>query len=206
MNKKSNVVSITVLLPAGRLPLDMMKTTHKLAAQYGFNIYFSLMQNMRLIDVPEAYVDEVKKELANLGADFKSPGKFPIPRICIGKPHCNLGIIDTEEISNKIMDRFSNKEKTKAKFKISIAGCSVGCAWTKITDISVMATRSGYSVYAGGKGGYNPKFAKRIKFKATEEDVLDCIEKLVDFHDRKTKNKMRMCKLLDHPQFPFSEI
>ena len=145
------------------------------------------MQNMRLINVPEACVDEVKKELANFGADFKGPGKFPIPRVCIGKPHCNLGIIDTEEISNKIIERFSNKEKTKAKFKISIAGCSVGCAWTKITDISVMATRGGFNVYAGGKGGYNPRIAKRIKLKATEDEVLDTIERLVDFQEYQMK-------------------
>ncbi len=206
MSDNSAGVSITVLLPAGRLPLDMMKTAHGLAEQYGFGIYLSLTQNMRLINVPESAVDHVKKELAGLGADFKGPGKFPLPRICVGKPHCNLGVVDTEQLNGKILARFADRKKTKAKFKISIAGCTVGCPWTKITDISIMASRAGYTVYVGGKGGPIPQIARRIKRKATEEEVLDTIEILVDFHDRKTKTKQRMYKLLDDSDFPFPAV
>jgi len=206
MSDNSAGVSITVLLPAGRLPLAMMKTTHELARQYTFGIYFSLSQNMRLINVPESAVDHVKRELAALGADFKAPGKFPLPRICIGKPHCNFGVVDTEQLSRIILERFSGREKTKARFKIAIAGCTVGCPWTKNSDISIMATRVGYTVFAGGKGGLVPRVARRIKVKATEDEVLNTIETLVDFHDRKTKTKQRMYQLLKDPEFPFPAV
>lgn len=206
MSESSAGISITVLLPAGRLPLDMMQTAHDLAEQYSFGIYLSLTQNMRLINVPDSAVDHVKKELAALGADFKGPGKFPLPRICIGKPHCSLGIIDTEQINRKILERFGDRKKTKAKFKICIAGCTVGCPWSKNTDISIMASRAGYTIYAGGKGGPIPQIARRIKQKATENEVLDVIETLVDFHDRKTKTKQRMYKLLADPEFPFPAV
>ena len=167
MNDNSTGVSITVLLPAGRLPLDIMETTHGLAEKYNFGIYLSLTQNLRMINVPESAVDHVKKELAALGADFKGPGKFPLPRICIGKPHCNLGVVDTEQLSRKVLERFGDRKNTKARFKISIAGCTVGCPWTKNTDIAIMATRLGYTVYAGGKGGLVPRIGRRIKLKAT---------------------------------------
>ena len=206
MSDNSAGVSITVLLPAGRLPLDIMKTTHELATKYGFGIYCSLTQNIRLINVPEAAVDHVKSELAALGADFKGPAKFPLPRICIGKPHCNLGVVDTEKLSDALLERFADKKKTKAKFKIAIAGCTVGCPWTKNTDISIMASRAGYTVYAGGKGGLVPRDAVRIKIKASEEEVLDIVQILVDFHDLKTKTKQRMYKLLDDPDFPFPTV
>ena len=206
MSDNSTGASITVLLPAGRLPLDMMKITHELAEKYDFGIYFSLTQNMRLINVPESAVSHVQKELAALGADFKGPGKFPLPRICIGKPHCNLGVVDTEQLSRKILERFSGRKKTKARFKISIAGCTVGCSWPKNTDISIMATRAGYTVFAGGKGGLIPRVARRIKLKVTEDEVLDTIQTLVDFHDRKTKTKQRMYQLLDNPEFPFPAV
>jgi dissimilatory sulfite reductase (desulfoviridin) alpha/beta subunit len=205
-NKNASGVSITVLLPAGRLPLDMMQAAHDLARQYEFEIYLSLAQNMRLINVPESAVAPVKETLTALGADFKGPGKFPIPRICVGKPHCNLGLVDTEELSRKILEQFSGREKTKAKFKISITACPIGCAWTKNTDISVMANRVGYNVYVGGKGGPIPRVGIRIKTKATEEEVLETIETLVDFHDLKTKSKQRMYKLLKETDFPFTAV
>lgn len=206
MNDNSSGVSITVLLPAGRLPLDIMKTAHELAEKYHFSIYFSLAQNMRMINVPESAVDHVRKTLAALGADFKSPGKFPLPRICIGKPHCNLGVVDTEQLSQKILARFGELKNIKAKFKISIAGCTIGCPWPQNTDISITATRRGYTICAGGKGGLVPRVARRIKRRATETEVLDTIATLVDFHDRKTKTKQQIYQLLDDPEFPFPAV
>jgi len=206
MIDKSKKVSITVLLPAGRLPLDIMKAAHDLAEKYAFGLYLSLSQNLRLINVPESEVEEIKKILGSLGADFKGPGKFPLPRICVGKPHCSLGMVDTEKLSQKILARFSGKEKTKAKFKIAISGCPVCCSWIKNTDISIAADSDGYTVYAGGKGGPKPRTAKKIKIDATEDEVLDIVEELINFHDKKTKTKQRMYKLMDDPEFPFSAV
>ena len=205
-SENEKCISITVLLPAGRLPLDMMQAAHDLAKQYGFQIYLSLTQNMRLINVPESAVSHVKEELAALGANFKGPGKFPIPRICVGKPHCNLGVVDTEKLRQSILKRFSGREKTKAKFKISLSACPASCSWPKLTDIGVTASKNGYTVYVGGKGGPNPQVGTRIKVKATEEEVLETIQELVDFHDLKTKSKQRMAKLLNDPDFPFTAV
>ncbi len=204
MNEKK--ISITVLLPAGRLPLDIMAKAHELAGRYDLGIYCSLTQNMRLINVPESAVDNVKNELAELGADFKGPGKFPLPRICVGKDHCSLGLVDTEELSGRITARFAGREKTKAKFKIAICGCPLNCSSPKETDIGVVATKKGYEIYAGGKGGAFPKIGRRIKREATADEVVDIIATLVDFHHEKTKTKQRMYKLLADPEFPFAEV
>ena len=206
MSDNSMGISITVLLPAGRLPLDIMKTAQELAEKHSFGIYLSLQQNLRLINVPEAVVKDVKETLANLGAEFKALGKFPLPRICIGKPHCNLGVIDTEQLSQKILQQFSGRKHTKARFKIAIAGCTIGCSWPKSSDIAIMATRRGFTVFAGGKGGLIPRAGRRIKVKITEDEVLETIAVLVDFHDKKTKTKQRIFQLLDDPEFPFAEV
>ena len=58
-------------------------------------------------------VQDVKDTLAACGAEFKGPGKFPIPRVCVGMDHCNLGIIDTETCPKKILDKFARREKTR---------------------------------------------------------------------------------------------
>jgi len=50
-----------------------------------------------------------------------------------------------------------------------------------------MATRAGYTVCAGEKGGPIPQIARRIKRKVT-------------------KTKQRMYKLLDDPEFPFQAV
>ncbi len=201
-----NSVSITVLLPAGRLPLDVMEKAQQLAREYGFGIYLSTAQNLRLIDVPESDADTVKMALKKLGADIKAPGKFPLPRVCVGKGHCNLGIIDTEELSQKILDKFSNRKQTKAKFKIAIAGCAMCCSNPKITDIGIISTNKGHQLYVGGKGGLFPKIGRRVAKNANDNEILECIDIMVDYHDKNTKKKQRMYKLLDGVSFPLSEV
>lgn len=199
-------VNITVLLPAGRLPLDIMEEAHRLGEKFSLRIYLTNVQNLRLTDVPESVAQEVKDTLAACGAEFKGPGKFPIPKVCVGMENCNLGIIDTEALSKKILDKFAGREKTKAKFKIAVAGCTMCCSGTKTTDIGIIATRDGFELFVGGKGGPFPKIGRRVERKATEERVIEIVETLVEFHDRKTEKKQRMYKLLNDPEFPFQEI
>ena len=198
-------MDITVLLPAGRMPLGLMAKAHEVAEKFGLGVYLSTAQNLRLLDVPEESVDEVKKELAAVGANFKGPGKFPLPRVCIGESHCKLGVIDTEKVSGRILERFKNKAKTKPKFKIAVSGCVLCCSSPKTTDIGVVASKVGFDLFVGGKGGPSPKIGRRILHKAEEDSVLEAIEKIVAFHDLHTNQKQRIRKLIDHSEFPYPD-
>ncbi|SHO42871.1 nitrite reductase [Desulfopila aestuarii] len=199
-------VSITVLLPSGMLPLEWMAAAQRIAVQYSLRIYLSNAQNLRFIDVPEDVADTIKAELQALGCELKGPGKFPIPKVCIGQGHCNLGLIDTEKLSNRILEKFSSRAHTKAKFKIAVAACPLSCSDTKTSDIGIVATRIGFEVFAGGKGGPFPKVGRRIERNCDEERMLEIIAELVEFHDQKTEQKQRMNKLLDDAEFPFAEM
>lgn len=199
-------VCITLLLPAGRLPLNIMENVHQLGEKHSFRVYLSTLQNLRLTDVPESAAAEIRETLAPLGVEFKAPGKFPLPRVCVGMNHCKLGVIDPETLNRKILDKFADRKNTKAKFKIAISACTMCCSGAKTTDIGIMATRDGYELFAGGKGGPFPKIGRRIARKASEEKALEIIETLVEFHDKKTAKKQRMYKLLNDPEFPYQEV
>lgn len=203
---KPKELNLTILLPAGRLPLPMLNKVNELAQLHSLGLYLSTAQNLRLLGIKEEQMEGIKQELAALGADFKGPGKFPLPKICIGMPHCNLGIIDTEAFSNRITERFKDRKNVKPKFKIAVSGCTLSCSGALLADIGVVATRKGFDLYVGGKGGPNPRVGRKVGKELTEEQVLESIEKLVDFHDAKTTKKQRMIKLLDDPDFGFSEV
>ncbi|MFZ5775394.1 MAG: nitrite reductase [Thermodesulfobacteriota bacterium] len=205
MTNQPTTSRLTILLPAGRLPLDIMAKASELANQYGLEVYLSTAQNLRLMGIQEADLPAIRDALAALGAQFKGPGRFPIPRVCIGKRDCTMGIGDPEGMSALILARFGSRAKTKQKFKIAISGCTLACSGVLTTDIGLMATRNGYDIYVGGKGGPNPKVGRRIMRGATEEQALEVIQALVDFHDRHTETKQRMIKLIDHPDFPYRE-
>ncbi len=199
-------MSVTILLPAGRLPLEIMGRIHGFAMKYDLGVYCSTAQNFRLLEVPESKVQEIKDALTPLGVDFKGPGKFPLPRVCVGSPHCNLALIDMVSLNSAVMARFGDRKNVKAKFKIALSACPLGCSGVKTTDIGVVATKNGFELFVGGKGGPFPKIGRRMLREATEEEILAAIGVLVDFHDLKTVTKQRMYKLLDDPAFPFTEV
>jgi len=196
---------LTILLPAGRLPLALMDKANELAQKYHLEIYLSTAQNLRLMGIREEDLPAIRGELAALGAQFKGPGKFPIPRVCIGVRDCSMGIGDPERISALILEKFKGREKTKQKFKIAISGCTLGCPGVLTTDIGIMATRKGFDFYVGGKGGPSPKVGRRVLRDLDEQGVLAAVAELVEFHDAHTETKQRMVKLIDHPDFPYKE-
>ncbi len=196
---------LTVLLPAGRLPLAVMTKASELAQRYDLEVYLSTAQNLRLMGIKEEDLPQIRNELGSLGVDFKGPGKFPIPRVCIGNRDCNLGLVDPCHLSLKILEHFKDRTNVKPKFKIAISGCPASCSGAVLTDIGIMATRNGYDMYVGGKMGPKPKIGRRIVRGADEAKVLAVVEALVNFHDAKTEQKNRLSKLIDDPEFPYPE-
>ena len=198
--------SITLVLPAGRLPLPLMAKVQEVADRYGLGVYLSTAQNVRLLGIKDEDIDAIKAELAPLGANFKAPGKFPKPKVCIGKPSCNMGVIDPADLSARILEKYGDRTGVKPKYKIAVAACILNCSGALNADIGVVATRNGYDLYVGGKGGPYPKAGQRVLRDVGEDAILDAIGKLADFHAAKTPQKQRMVKLVDEPDFPFPPI
>jgi NAD(P)H-nitrite reductase large subunit len=170
----------------------------------GYGVYLSTVQNLRITGLSEEDLPGVKAALQAVGAEIKAPGRFPKPKVCVGKPYCNLGLVDLAALADHIRERFGDRTEVKPKFKIAMAACPASCSNALLADIGVIATRSGYDIYSGGKGGTRPRVGVRIVRGADEERVLEAIEQLVDFHHRKTGKKQRMFKLLEDPEFPFA--
>ncbi|ADH85915.1 nitrite reductase [Desulfurivibrio alkaliphilus] len=205
-NDASKQNRLTILLPAGRLPLPVMAKAYELAQRYGLEVYLSTLQNLRLMGLSEEQLAEAKAELAPLGVEFKGPGKFPVPRVCIGKRDCTAGVQEPEELSRRLLAHFQDRGPFKPKIKIAISGCPFCCSGVKTTDIGIMGTKQGYDIYAGGKGGPNPLVGRRIARAADADQVIKTVETLLAYHDAKTPKKQRLARLLDEPDFPFPEV
>ena len=197
--------NLTILLPGGSLPFDALAKVNELAARFTFDLYLSTAQNLRLYNIPESDFERIKDELTSLGVKLKGPGLFPVPRICIGNSSCKLGLVDTIAFSRKILARFGEMTEVKPKFKIAIAGCPATCSNAVLTDIGIIATRQGFDIYLGGKGGPRPKTGIRVVRGVDEKKVLDVIGEVVDFHNRMTGKKSRIGKHLSDPEFPYRE-
>ncbi len=204
MAKIKNMV-ITVILPSGRLSLEIMRAALELAEQYGLGVYFSTAQNMRLTEVRPENVDAIQAPLAALGARFKIPGMFQKPRICNGSKYCKMGLIDTQSLSDRLLELYWHVP-TKPKLKIAIAGCKFNCSNPKLADIGIFATPKGLDVYVGGRGGGNPLVASCIATAVSEDEVVEMVGTLLHYHNSTGKKKQRMFTLMDRDDFPYAPL
>ena len=204
MSKQQAITkNITILLTAGRLPQPVLAKVDELASQKGYGVYLSTVQNLRLTGIAEQEFDEVKKQLIAVGAELRAAGRFPKPKVCVGKPSCNLGLVEIDKLADKIWQKFGPRTGVKPKFKIVLAACPASCSNALLADIGVIATKSGYDIYFGGKGGTRPRVGSRIERGADEDQVLAVMEQLVALHESRPGSKLRMFKLLSDADFPF---
>jgi NAD(P)H-nitrite reductase large subunit len=195
---------VTILLSGGLVAPEKMAAINAIAGKYKLTLYLTTAQNLRLLGATEENLDTIKSELLELDLDLKAPGKFPQPKVCVGKPYCNLGLVGTFSLSDKILARYGDRAKVKPKYKISISGCPASCGGSKLADIGIVATRGGFDLYVGGKGGALPKTGKKVAKGLSEDEIVDAVGKLADFHAAETPKKLRMFKLVENQDFPFS--
>lgn len=160
---RTGETSLTILVTAGRITPQRMKRLLDQILKYGLEMSITLTQDIRLNKVPSAQEQEIRESLTRAGFSLKEPGNISLSRVCMGGPHCRLGQVDTEKISRAIVERFSEREDTKSAFKIAVSGCNNGCSGTRITDIGIEATGTGFDLYVGGKGGASPQAGVMIK-------------------------------------------
>lgn len=198
--------NITILLPEGRLPLEVLDKVRDLAREHGLTLYLTNEQNLRLLQVPQEKTEGIKQELVSLGVDLKGPGKLPLPRVCVGRDNCDLGRMDPARLSRRIVERLSQGAEVKPKLKMGISACTMACSGATIKDMGVVASKNGYSLYVGGKGGVSPQPGRRVLKEAGEEDILQAMQEIFCFHQERTPKKQRMAKLIDEPDFPYPPL
>lgn len=199
----NNTRHVTVLVRGGLLSPETMQAIAGIARRYNLMLYCTTLQNVRLLGANDENIEEIQKSLQDLGLQLKVPGKFPLPKVCVGKPFCNLGIADTFALADAIMEKYGGRTEVKPKLKIAVAGCPAGCSGVLLADIGIVATRKGFDLYVGGKGGPLPRVGGKAATGLSEAEVVEAVGRLVDFHTAHTSGKQRMYKLLEMEDFPY---
>jgi len=197
---------VTLSLTGGLATCEMMEKINAVAARYNLTYYLTTAQNLRLLGATEENEAVIKKELLDQGLPVKSAGKFPKPKVCVGVPYCKLGVGDTFGLADKIAARYGDRYGVKPKFKIAVSGCPACCGGSMIADIGIVATRNGFDLYVGGKGGPLPRTGTRVARGLSEDELVEAVGRIADYHAAHTPKKLRMFKLFDNDDFPYKAV
>ena len=180
-------VGATVL--RGRLTSDQMHTLASLAESYGDgHLRTSIMQNITIINVPNAKTQELAQELTSLGLEVAPSVFYRGAVACTGTEFCKLAISETKAFTKWVVEEMQGRlPEFDQQLKLHVTGCTNSCGQAWIADIGLEGKKikkDGVMVDAfyfcvGGAVGEHAGIARQIGYRAAAEDCPEAIERLL---------------------------
>lgn len=148
-----------------------------------------------LVGLKEEDIDQVWQELgmppgAAVGVCVRSV------KACPGTTFCRLGQQDSLNVGLELDKKYHGLE-LPGKLKIGISGCPNQCAETCIKDIALVGRKKGWMLMTGGSGAGKPRLADEIARDLDTKQVLQLVQKVIDFYKAQAKKQERMGKMMD---------
>ena len=121
-------------------------------------------------------------------------------KFCPGTTFCKRGQQDAVGLGMAI-DKKYHGMTLPSKFKISVSGCPNKCMDAAVIDFGVMGTSKGFTVYVGGNGGVTPRFGDKLLERATIDQVLEILDRTIDYYKSEAKTNERLGKFIERVNF-----
>ncbi|SRR5579862_1377812 len=187
-----------VNIAGGRMRDGQLGLLGKLASKYcapGLDaIRLTNKQNLLILNIPEANLPALKRELDQAGLPYESSNFRKGCVTCTGIEFCNLAVAETK---NRMLALVEQLEETsgwyKDKIRIHFSGCPSSCGQHQIADIGFRGARTkvngemvdAYDAFIGGRLGDKRRFNELLKGKIIAKDVHIFIDKLLRVFDSK---------------------
>jgi ferredoxin-nitrite reductase len=171
---------IGVVIPVGVMSTRQMRRLADIAANYGSGqVRLTPWQNLLIPDVPDGFVETVKRQLVRMGFHYESTHIAGGLIACTGSTGCKWAATDTKGQALKLADHLNRRVQLDQPINIHLTGCPHSCAQHYIGDIGLQGVKvnaggttvDGYNVVFGGGSGVAAAVAKEV-FKGISFDEL----------------------------------
>ncbi len=175
----------------GRFTADQMIGVADLADRFGSGaIRCTNRQNLIVLDVPDALVDEAAASLADLGLPTEASTFRRGVISCTGMQFCKLAIVETKDRAAELIDHLERRVGDLAgSLRINLNGCPNACAQYQIADIGLQggiarledgSRVQGFILHIGGHLGDDSGFGRRVSPKPMPADQMKyAVERIV---------------------------
>lgn len=183
---------IGVPVVSGRITADQIEAVGSLAEEFGSgDVRLSVMQNLYLINIPNAKVDAVLERLKalDLPVDVSAVQRGVVA--CTGIQFCNLAVTETKNRSKNLVTLLDEGVRwTESEFfRINVNGCPNSCGQHWIADVGLQGCTKKiggelvehFDVFLGGTLGTNATFNRRIK-RLPAEEVAPAIQRVIEHY------------------------
>jgi len=162
---------IGAAVPVGQITAKQMRRLAEIADLYGSGeVRLTVWQNFILPNVPDAYVETVKKALLKLGFDWRQSNLKSGFVACTGNSYCKFASANTKGHALDLMHWLDRRIQLDQPVNIHLTGCPNSCAQHYMGDIGLLGAKvkvsgetvEGYHVFVGGGFGDRQAVGRQI--------------------------------------------
>ena len=184
---------IGVVVPLGRLTSHQLADLGQIAKKYGGGaLRLTPYQNLLITDIAEVDIEQVIKEILNLGLYISANHPYSAIAACSGFKGCKSAHTDTQSDAKKIATYLESCVQLDQPINIHISGCDKSCAQHHPSDIALVGIQGkdgknseAYRVYVGD-GDTN--FGRELYAEYAAKDIPILIAQMLEKYQNTREN------------------
>jgi ferredoxin-nitrite reductase len=179
---------IGAVITVGRMKVKQMHRMAEIATNYGTGeIRLTVWQNLILPNIPDAYVETVKRNLVSMGFHHSASSIAGGLIACTGATGCKWAASHTKENAVALARHLEKKLELDQPINIHLTGCPNSCAQHYIGDIGLIGAKvtqggeqvEGYHIVLGGRCVGDKTIGRQIFTGIPFGDIPALIEKVL---------------------------
>ena len=171
-------------VPVGRMTPKQMIRIAEIADLYGSGeIRLTVWQNFIIPNVPNAFVETVKKALHRVGFETSQSLLRGGLIACTGNTFCKYAQVNTKDTAVALADYLDKKITLDAPINIHLTGCPNSCAQHYMGDIGLLGVKSqgaeAFHVFVGGGFGASQAVGRHVFSAVAVGDLKATLEKML---------------------------
>ncbi len=186
--KQSGLNYLGVAVAVGNATPKQLLRLADIADLYGSGeVRLTVWQNLIIPNIPDAYVETVKKAVVKAGFHWKQSNLRSGLLACTGNAYCKFAASNTKAHAIELADYLEKKMELDQPINIHLTGCPNSCAQHYMGDIGLLGTKvkvsgetlEGYHVFVGGGFGGNQAVGRQVFTAVSVEQLKPTLEKML---------------------------
>jgi ferredoxin-nitrite reductase len=186
--KQPGLNYVGVAVPVGQLTPKQMLRLADLADNYGSaEVRLTVWQNLILPNVPDAFLETVKKALVKMGLHWQQSNLRSGIVACTGNSYCKFSATNTKGHALELANYLDKRFKLDQPINIHLTGCPNSCAQHYIGDIGLLGAKiklagepvEGYHVFVGGGFDDHRTVGRQVFQGISFEQLKPTLEKML---------------------------
>jgi len=186
--KQKGLNYIGVAIPVGQITPRQMIRLAEIAELYGSSeVRLTVWQNLILPNIPDAFVETVKKALVKTGLHWQQSNLRSGIIACTGSSYCKFAAANTKGHALELADYLDKRVKLDQPINIHLTGCPNSCAQHYMGDIGLLGAKvkvagesfDGYHVFVGGGFGKKQAVGRQVFQGVSCNDLKPTLERML---------------------------